>query len=421
MLLGLICLTVPAAGYAKSSRAVPNRSHRSPILKVKRPRIIGGQNVGAGELGFLARVTYDDGTNAFLCSGTLISSNVVLTAGHCAEDTDTGIAYSPSGYEVMTGTSSLSTPGQVSGVSRVIPYPTFDPSTLHGDAGLLVLSSPAATAPVPLATSPTDASLYAGGSTGAIVGWGVTDDAGDLPDNLQYGTDVVQDPGYCAQQASQLGASFDTLSQLCAIYPPSYQDTTCNGDSGGPLLEVVNDAWIEAGITSFGPSGCSTTIPAYFTRADAIAPWANQWITAVAPTSTPSSPPTTPPPSHPAPAPTSKPLAGTYRGRTGQREPIRLRVSSNRHTVLGVGFEFRLACTRHRPLYHQITRGVRWTLNTAGGMGFTHRFTDPTGTHYALGATFTTRRTVQGTMRITWRTRRYGTCASGLVRWHASR
>jgi secreted trypsin-like serine protease len=270
----------------------------------------------------VARVTYNDGSDSFLCSGTVVASNVILTAGHCAENETTGAVETPGNYQVLTGSQSLSSPGQLSGVTQVIPYPTFNPSTLQGDAALLVLATPTTASPVTLASDPTDVSLYDGGTATVITGWGIADSYSDLPSELQYGFSVVQSPGYCAQQASQHGATFNTLTQLCAVDAPTDADGTCNGDSGGPILGVLNQTWVEIGLTSFGASNCSTAIPGFFTRTDTIDSWIQAKIQQNAPAppnpSPPAAPPSTPttptaptnttaPTTTPAPQPTTSP------------------------------------------------------------------------------------------------------------------
>ena len=56
---------------------------------------------------FMAFVAYFDpsGNPEFVCSGTVVSPNVVLTAGHCAVDEATGVPLDPSGFRVVTGNS----------------------------------------------------------------------------------------------------------------------------------------------------------------------------------------------------------------------------------------------------------------------------------------------------------------------------
>ncbi len=54
--------------------------------------IVGGQDAAAGSFPWLAFIVDNvGGGHAYLCSGAAVSSNLVLTAGHCAEDITTGI------------------------------------------------------------------------------------------------------------------------------------------------------------------------------------------------------------------------------------------------------------------------------------------------------------------------------------------
>ena len=91
------------------------------------------------------------------CSGTVVAPNLVLTAGHCAENMPTGVPNEASGYQVVTGNVDWDAPRterQVSGVSRVIVCSCFDRHTDIGDVALLQLSTPTSAPAVTLATSP---------------------------------------------------------------------------------------------------------------------------------------------------------------------------------------------------------------------------------------------------------------------------
>jgi secreted trypsin-like serine protease len=235
----------------------------------------------------MAFVVYH-GQPSFVCSATVVSTNVVLTAGHCLVDTTTGAPYPPSGFEVTTGVlDPTEAAGQVSGVSRTIVYPGFSGSTLDGDAGLLVLSTPANAPPVRLATA-AESDLYQPGTEAAIAGWGETQyDAQQLPGTLQWARTVVQSAAYCQQQAGLFDAA-----KLCAVGAPSFSTATCFGDSGGPLIAYQNSEAVEIGIISTGPSDCATTLPDAFTRADLISPWTAGWIAAVVPVASPPAPQT---------------------------------------------------------------------------------------------------------------------------------
>jgi secreted trypsin-like serine protease len=417
------CCAVAAAAPASGQARPAIRPVRAPTAN-----ILGGSTAVGTSLGMVARITYNDGSQAFVCSGTVVASNVILTAGHCAENETTGVVDIPADYQVLTGSQSLSSPGQVSDVIHVIPYPAFDPSTLSGDASLLVLATPTSVSPVMLASDPADLSLYNGGTETAITGWGIADSFGDLPSTLQYGFSVVQNAGYCAQHAGQFG--FDSLRQLCAVDAPTDENGTCNGDSGGPILTVVDQTWVEIGLTSFGADDCNTAQPGFFTRTDTIDAWIQGELqqNALAPpspsppttvTSTPTAPiaPTTP--SQP-PTALPAPKAGLYRGRTTQNQPISVQVNPSRTTISNIRLEFNLRCTRHPALRYTETPGLTVKLSLRSGMGFRARFHDSTGTKYRLTGTFGTSGNAVGTLTITWQTARYGRCASGPLSWYAS-
>ncbi len=241
----------------------------------------------------MAFVAYVDPNGAFVltCSGTVVASNLVLTAGHCGASASTGVPYDPSGYAVSTGSLDWTdtTTRQLSGVSRVIVYPGFvsfgGGEFADGDASLLQLSTPTTAPAMPLATDD-DAGSYIGGTAAAVAGWGFTQPGGSAPAQLQWGDEVVQDSVYCTQQAERLSALFDSFDQTCAIDAPTNADGICSGDSGGPLVALdPGGSLIEIGITSWTESDCSTQFPDFFTRTDVLSPWIKNWIALLSPPS----------------------------------------------------------------------------------------------------------------------------------------
>jgi elastase-1 len=213
------------------------------------------------------------------CSGTVLAPNLVLTAGHCAEDMQTGVVNEASGYRVVTGNVDWAAPEterRVSGVTRVIACPCFDRHTLVGDVALLQLSTPTTAPAVTLASIPH-------GSTGALMaGWGETyANQGSPVERLQWARTVVQGSEWCEREASL----FSPASNVCTIDSPAHQTGVCNGDSGGPLLEAEPSAaggMVQIGIASHGSNECATTSPSVFTRVDAISAWVRGWAQALA-------------------------------------------------------------------------------------------------------------------------------------------
>jgi secreted trypsin-like serine protease len=93
--------------------------------------------------------------NFAFCSGTVVSTNVVLTAGHCAVDESTGATLDPSGFTVVTGAVDWTdtVDRHASEVSQVIVDPAYNRAAKTSDAALLVLSTPTTAPTIRLAGS----------------------------------------------------------------------------------------------------------------------------------------------------------------------------------------------------------------------------------------------------------------------------
>jgi secreted trypsin-like serine protease len=404
-------------GAASADAAAHTRVH---------PEIIGGQPVPAGALGQLAYIQDEVSASSYLaCTGTVVSPNLVLTAGHCAQDEASGAVQPASGFLVATGRTELAdtATGQVSAVSRVIVYPGYDLATRDGDAALLELRTPTTAPAIQLADSGQSA-LWQPGSDLAIAGWGLTDGSGAAapPTQLQAAATVTQSLGYCAENASLAGSGFDPAAQLCATDPPAYQTGTCLGDSGGPLLaDYGGDDPIEVGITSWGVStpgtSCNTDYPSFFTRAATISPWVRSWARMLAPP--PSRTPTPAPKPTPIPtrAPVALPEAGTYAGHSSQHRRVRLRVTAARGSIAALRFAYRLRCRDGRRPTHVVT----FRHLAISDLTFGAKLRIGRGERFAVAGAFDTTGAVSGTMRTTWHSARHGICRSGRLRFKARR
>jgi secreted trypsin-like serine protease len=260
-----------AAGARGASRVAPSPSAHAAV--------IGGQAAAPGMFPWMAYILDLRGDEVGQCSGTVVAPNLVLTAGHCAENMQTGVVNEASGYRVATGNVDWAAPEaekQVSDVVRVIPCSCFDRHTDVGDVALLQLATPTTAPVVPLAASPP-------GGTGALfAGWGVTYDGQKTPvEGLRWARTVVQAPSSCERQASQ----FSPASEDCVLDPPGRLTGACNGDSGGPLLVAEPSAaggLAQIGVASHVYGKCATVSPSVFTNVDAISAWVRGWAQALA-------------------------------------------------------------------------------------------------------------------------------------------
>jgi secreted trypsin-like serine protease len=266
-----------------------------------RTSVINGLEAAPGSFPYMAFVVFSNEAETDLCSGTVVSSNVVLTAAHCVLNETFTTLHNPSNFTVVTGNVDWASGEKtVSTVSRVAVSPTFAylvPSytPVRGDAAVLQLSTPVSAPPIKLATSQT----WGPGTEAVMAGWGLTSAGGEIPETLHFGEAVVQTTEYCGSKFSY----FDSSSTLCVLDYPEYRYAACHGDSGGPLLMIAPGTTsepLEIGIASFGGASCPTNAPQYYTRADSVASWISQKVSEWAP------PPPAPAPA-PAPAPTLKP------------------------------------------------------------------------------------------------------------------
>jgi secreted trypsin-like serine protease len=206
--------------------------------------IVGGSNAGPGEYPSVAEITF----GAFGCTGTLISPDTVLSAGHCGSLTGAAVAspaaYPPQLVNVRIGSNKAGQGEQVP-VSSVTVSPDYL-VTDGNDVSVLKLSRNATQAPVKVAGSG-ERGLWTAGTVATIAGWGTTSEGGDAPDTLQKAQVPITTDAYCGSAYD----NFDPATMVCAGYPQGGVDT-CQGDSGGPLFaggRVV-------GATSFG-EGCA--------------------------------------------------------------------------------------------------------------------------------------------------------------------
>jgi secreted trypsin-like serine protease len=270
----VLCLLLPTAASAAGNG--------DPSAQAS---IVGGAPTTIEDFPSLAYIQAEESTDqGFACTGTVIAPRVILTAGHCVEDIETGKLTPARDYRVATGVANLKdvTPENVFKVTRTLTFPGFDPGATRGDAGILILARPTAAPTLALAGA-ADAALMAAGTPVQIAGWGLehANDA-NAPTNLRTASTSVQRSEYCHRAASRFYPFYSEALQLCTADSPSFNSGGCFGDSGGPAIAHRADgSAVEIGVISSGAPGCRPSLPNIFTRVDRIATWATEWIAAV--------------------------------------------------------------------------------------------------------------------------------------------
>lgn len=245
--------------------------------------IVNGHAASIAEFPSLAYIEAREGKHGFSCTGTVVAPRVILTAGHCVEDPETGAITPARDYLVATGVAdpSQAGPTNVFHVAAVHAFPEFDPGALRGDAALLILAAPTA-APALAVAGPGDLALYGGGASVQLAGWGLTRaDAEQPPKSLRATTTMVQGTALCRNKTRSYYPPYSPALQLCTLPPTAKKSGGCFGDSGGPAIgQRADGSPVELGIISTGAPGCNPKLPNVLTRADVVSPWVGEWVAA---------------------------------------------------------------------------------------------------------------------------------------------
>lgn len=232
-----LCLGLISLG-SSCSRPLP---HQSQVA------IVGGQPVAPGEFEALVALVAraEQATDwSLLCSGTLISPQVILTAAHCLDSTGSfsveGLAASDSKLRLGIAMGIGVEGGHfdhVEPVTRARIYPYFREHPLGiGDVAVLFLAEPlAGVTPIEIPTTLAQAKDLGSKQPVTLVGFGRRDDRGI---GLKY----------------KVKTSQRRLTPL-EVYAGGEGRDACAGDSGGAgLRQTVHGSWLLAGVVARGAS-----------------------------------------------------------------------------------------------------------------------------------------------------------------------
>lgn len=222
-------------------------------------RIVGGQAINIRRVPWQAAVLRN---GIFICGGSVISRDWVLTAGHCVA---LGGAFA-----VRAGSTFLYRHGQYRVARLVVLHAAFNPNTYTSDIGMIrVRNSFQLTRNLrPIALARRGRRLP---QRFYVSGWGSVAYGGSTTDRLRGVTVARYNRNQCIQRYLSTGFLI-TNTMLCAGQPGR---DVCQGDSGGPLVRNR----IQYGIVSVGMQ-CSNP-PSVFTNVRIMTHWirrnVNRW------------------------------------------------------------------------------------------------------------------------------------------------
>jgi secreted trypsin-like serine protease len=254
----LICLTIVTAGLVFGSLFL------SPRAAAITYGFIDSSNTFSNTGAFIVRSTAT-GEIFPICSGTMITSNVFLTASHCTsfftdELAQEGyVAYVSLDPLIPFGASTSSTT-KLLAVSHVVTNPNYNQSQSDsGDIGVLILEKsvhgvPPATLPACRLLDQLSAQNGLKTATFTNAGYGLQNRV--VGGGVPFYQDLNPVPRmFSFSSFNSLNGGYLRLSQN----PSTGNGGTCFGDSGGPNFMMLNGRQLIVSITITGDSVCRST------------------------------------------------------------------------------------------------------------------------------------------------------------------
>lgn len=211
------------------------------------------------------------------CGGSIISNNHILTAAHCLQDILSAKLY--------LGVINKDKPEQGSQIidlkaDNFIIHEGYQTGAVYNDLGLIKLNNELkfsdSIQPIDLLTPEEGTKID--GMTALISGWGLTSDrGGGPPPKLQYTKTKLWPNNNCQAKFKTLPKPIDevkTDNTICA--DPSEPSGICEGDSGGPVVVLIQGRRVQVGVNSFIVStgnSCENTLVRVFARLSKYLDW----------------------------------------------------------------------------------------------------------------------------------------------------
>jgi secreted trypsin-like serine protease len=225
-------------------------------------RVVGGTDADPTKYPFFTLIeiakTFSDQTEAIdVCGGTLISSDIVLTAAHCFAE---GKVMTISALINATSSETLTGFEYARDVTTHVTHPDFDAETFNYDVAILLLASPV-TEVTPLLLN-SDSNIPEDGEDLELLGLGLLEENGSFPEFLQVVTLQAIPITTCQENYAVYPdgpISVNATLQLCAAAPGK---DACAADSGGPLIKTDGLSQLLVATVSFG-IGCALPVCHY--------------------------------------------------------------------------------------------------------------------------------------------------------------
>ena len=293
IIAAILSTPLHAAKTLRNSITIDDKDFDTAISReILQSRIVGGNQAQPGVYPYFTQWVN-------VCGGSLIHEDIVLSAAHCNDPSETQVIVGD--YE-----RGKTTYGAVARtiIKRTV-HPKYNSNTQAYDFLILKLNSPV-TSIKPVSLNRSNASPVKGEDV-VVVGLGALTEDGKFPQFLHEVTVQAVDHTTCNRE---YGGRIFEASMVCAAAVGGGKDS-CQGDSGGPLVRIVNGEHIQVGVVSWGDGCARPSLSGIYSRVSGEIAWIEQQICLMS--ANPPSRCTTAKPVTPAPAgsnarlPTAKP------------------------------------------------------------------------------------------------------------------
>jgi len=246
---------------------------------ITNPRIVNGIPAKLGEFPWIVALGYRNSKNPdqpkWLCGGTLITDNHILTAGHCVHNRRDLYLARLGDLDLFSNDDGAQPVSILLAKAKI--HEDYSPVTYTNDIAVLTLSEPVSNPTVWPICLPIDEPLRSKNLVKlmpTVAGWGSIYFNGPSSSTLQETVLPVVENDLCKRAFGNRSVIDDRI--LCAGYLRGGKDA-CQGDSGGPLMhrisEGTNTRFYQIGVVSYGFRCAEAGYPGVYTRVTAFVDW----------------------------------------------------------------------------------------------------------------------------------------------------